>query len=346
MMYPQLAPINWKALVGGDADATAQIAARDRKLAAAAQLPGSIVALATRLEAQGALFSCTPEILASEPLAARWYLDLAGLTRKLSVKLQPGWKAAGLSLSPETLAVSRAADRAVTPDRLARFTDWINAILLELHPVSARSTDLALCTVLTITGARIDGQVRNRAGDDAVLILKSLLTSAFSVRGAAIETQDADDSWAAWEPGVDLLQRKRLRFGGRLVCEFVAGGNRPDIKVLLNDVVTLVGEVKGRSDLSNVWESWMPQIAGHLQTWTAENSQAPRVFFGTIVTSEMIEGQTRGGTRHTGLRAFSANGLLRAAYNLSNLAGGEPAAVAAFDDLVDQLWASLAGAGS
>ena len=91
-----------------------------------------------------------------------------------------------------------------------------------------------------------------------------------------IEAQALVDAWVVWEPGIDLLWAKRLRFGGRLVCEFVAGGNRPDIKVLLDDVVTLVGEVKGRSDLSNVWESWMPQINGHLQTWTAENSQAPR----------------------------------------------------------------------
>ena len=337
MMYPQLAPIDWKALVGGDADATAQIAARDRKLAAAAKLPGTVVALADRLEAQGALFCCTADILATEPLAARWYLDLAGLTRKLSVKLQPGWKAAGLTLSPETLAANREAGRTVAADRLAGFAEWINGILAELHPATARSAELALCTVLTITGARIDGQVRNLAGDDAVLILKSLLTAAFSIRGIAVETQCADDSWEVWGPGVDLLARKRLRFGGRLVCEFVAGGNRPDIKVLLDDVVTLVGEVKGRSDLSNVWESWMPQISGHLQTWTAENSQAPRVFFGTIVTEEMIDGQTRAGTRHTGLRAFSNNGILRAAYNLSNIVEGAPGAVAAFDAFVDSL---------
>lgn len=341
-MYPKLAPIDWKALVGGDADATAQIAARDRKLAAAAQLPDTVVALAHRLETIDALFSATPDILVSEPLAARWYLDLAGLTRKLSVKLQPGWRAAGLTLSPETLAVSRAEGRTVTPARLASFAEWINAILGELYPPAVRSPMLALCTVLAITGARIDGQVRNSAGDDAVLILKSLLTSAFAARGVAIEAQGADDAWATWEPGTDLLLAKRLRFGGRLVCEFVAGGNRPDIKVMLDGVVILVGEVKGRSDLSNVWESWMPQINGHLQTWTAENSQAPRAFFGTIVTDEMINGVTRGGTRHTGLRAFASNGVLSAAYNLSNIVEGEPAAVAAFDDLVDQLGASLA----
>ncbi|QYE37037.1 hypothetical protein KZX46_21000 (plasmid) [Polymorphobacter sp. PAMC 29334] len=327
--------------MGGDADATAQIAARDRKLAAAAQLPDTVVALANRLEANDALFSATPGILASEPLAARWYLDLAGLTGKLLPKLQPGWEAAGLTLSPETLADNCAVGRAVTPARLASFTNWINGILSELFPHAAQSPILALCTVLTLVGARIDGRVRNSTGDDAVLILKSLLTSAFTTRGMSIEAQGADDVWAAWQPATDLLQTKRLRIDSRLVCEFVAGGNRPDIKVMIDGVVILVGEVKGRTDLSNVWESWMPQINGHLQTWTAENSQAPRAFFGTIVIDEMINGVTRGGTRHTGLRAFASNGVLSAAYNLANIVEGEPAAVAAFDNLVDQLGASL-----
>lgn len=341
MIYPELAPIDWKALVGGDVVATAQIAARDRKLSAAAKLLGTVLALARRLEAQGALFSCTPAILIAEPLAAQWYLDLAGLTPKMIGKIKPGWEASGLTHSPQSLAESRAKERNISADRLATFSAWINDILLELYPVASRSTDLAVCTVLVLTGARIDGRVRNLAGDDAVLILKSLLTAAFLVRSVPVETQRADDVWEDWEPGVDLLARKRLRFGSRLVCEFVAGGNRPDIKVMLDNVVTLVGEVKGRSDLSNVWESWMPQINGHLQTWTSENSQAPRVFFGTIITSEMVEGHTRSGTRHTGLKAFSSSGLLRAAYNLANIVEGKPAAVAAFDDLVDQLRASL-----
>lgn len=84
-----------------------------------------------------------------------------------------------------------------------------------------------------------------------------------------------------------------------------------------------------------MFKSWMPQIGGHLQTWTAENSQALRVFFRTIVTEEMIDGQTRAGTRHVGLGAFANNGIFRAAYNLSNIVEGAPGAVAAFDAFVD-----------
>jgi hypothetical protein len=51
----------------------------------------------------------------------------------------------------------------------------------------------------------------------------------------------------------------------------------------------------------------------------------------------MIEGVTPGGTRHTGLRAFARSGILNAAYNLTNIAEGEPASVASFSNLVNQL---------
>jgi len=342
VIYPDLAPIDWTALVGGDADASAAITARDRKLAAATKLWAVIEPLARRLEESDATFTCSPTVLSREPYAARWYLDLAGLTSKLIAKLRPSFKAAGLTVTPETIATNLAQGRTVSDEQLERFSVWINELLLELYPAPSRSHTLAYCTALAMAGARIDGQVRNMSGDDAVLILKKLLVGAFSTRGIQIETQArAASGWLAFDPATDLMEQQWLRFGGRLICEFVAGGNRPDIKVSINGVVILLGEVKGRTDLSNVWESWMPQINGHLQTWAAENSLAPRVFFGTIITQQMIDGVTPGGTRHTGLKAFSNSGLLRAAYNLTNVVEGDAGSVAAFDDLIDQFARNL-----
>lgn len=342
MIYPDLAPIDWAALVGGDADASAAITARDRKLAAVAKLCAEIEPMARRLEISGATFVCSPAVLTSEPYAARWYLDLAGLTSKLISKLRPSFRAAGLTITPETIATNLYQGRAVAAAQLERFSAWVNDLLLELYPTGSQTAALAYCTAVAMAGARIDGQVRNMSGDDAVLTLKKLLVGAFSTRGCTIETQaKAGDPWAVLDAATDLMEQQWLRFGGRVVCEFVAGGNRPDIKVTIDGVVVLLGEVKGRTDLSNVWESWMPQINGHLQTWAAENSMAPRVFFGTIITQQMIDGLTPGGTRHTGLRAFSNSGLLRAAYNLTNVVEGEEASVKAFDDLVDQLARNL-----
>ena len=342
MIYPKPAPINWPQLVGGDEDATGAIAARNRKLSAAAALMAKVRPMAERLETQNATFQCSPAVLASEPYAARWYLDLAGLTSKLLSKLRPSITAAGLVVGPETIAVNLERGRpAVRADQLKPFSQWINELLVELYPLGARSAELAYFTAVTMAGARIDGQVRNMAGDDAVLILKELLVGAFSTRGVLIEVQKAGVSWEEYGPSTILMEQQWLRFGGRIVCEFVAGGNRPDIKVTVDGVTICIGEVKGRTDLSNVWESWMPQINGHLQTWTAENSRAPRLFFGTIITQQMIDGVTPGRTRHTGLRAFSENGLLTAAYNLTTTVEGRPASVAAFVNFVDELCRNL-----
>jgi hypothetical protein len=335
MIYPRLAPPDWASLPGGEGKTSAWLTARDRKLAKAAELAPSVFPLAERLEARGALFTCSPDVLTDEPLTAEWYLDLAGMVSKLVSAVRGTWED-HISISPETLAENLKAGRAVSPENLCGFSTWINAELTELYPPAGRTRELALTTVLAIRGARIQGQVQNMAGDDAVLILKVLLTGAVSKRGHSVEVM-AGDAWVAYTPELNLLEQNRLRLGGRIGCEFVPGGNRPDLKILLDGIVILVGEVKGRTDLSNLWESWMPQISGHLQTWAAENPQAPRVFFGTIVTEQMIEGVTKGGTRHTGLRAFHRSGLLTSAYNLSNIAEGQAGAERAFDAFVDAL---------
>lgn len=335
-MYPLLPRLDWGSLPGGENETSSWFTARDRKLSKAAELAQSVIPLARRLEWADALFECSVDILRSEPAAARWYLDLTGLTRKLISRLRDDLEQFNLKLSPETIAINLADGRRVAHDDLERFADWINTELDALYPRSSRTLDLALSTVLAMNGARIQGQVQNAAGDDAVLLLKRLLIGEMARRGISVEVM-LNGIWVEYTPAYNLLEQRHLRFGERLVCEFVPGGNRPDLKIMRDGVVVLVAEVKGRSDLSNLWESWMPQINGHLQTWVADNPQAPRVFFGTIITREMIEGLTRGGTRQTGLRAFHRNGLLTGAYNLSNIAEGQPGAERAFEGFVTAL---------
>ncbi|CAN5835857.1 hypothetical protein BH23GEM6_BH23GEM6_24010 [soil metagenome] len=337
-MYPLLLPPDWVNLPGGDAGVSGALTARDRKLEKSAELVRTILPLARSLESANALYSASSNVLEAEPGAARWYLDLSGMSRKLITKVSERYAEYGLTVSPETVATNLSAGRAVSSENLESFSRWINSELEELYPANGRSTDLALATVLAMNGARIDGQVRNEAGEDAVLIVKTLLVGAMLRRGRQVEVNSSAGGWTIYSPAEHALaDQRRLRFDGNLVCEFVAGGNRPDLKVLLHGVTILVGEIKGRTDLSNLWESWMPQINGHLQTWAAENGQAPRVFFGTIVTEEMIGGVTRGGTRHTGLRAFHRSGHLNAIYNLTRIAEGNRAAEAAFEQLVGEL---------
>lgn len=341
MIYPDLGAIGWTALVGGDADATAAVAARDWKLSAAAKVAESILPLARRLEAADLLFRCSLDVLEQETLAARWYLDLAGLTSKLTAKLKPSYSASGLNVSPETIAGAREKGRKIADNRLIAFSDWANDILSELYPSSAQTFDVAITSVLTVMGARINAQVQNRIGDSAVLVLKQLLVGAFSTRNHIVEIETSPDNWEPYGQGASLAEGRSLRFGGKLRAEFIPGGNRPDIKFLLSGIPIAQGEIKGRTDLSNIWESWVPQIQGHLQTWAHETPLAPRLFFGTIITETMISGKTVGGTQHVGLQTLAKGGLLQGAYNLANIVEGQPAATASFDRLVNQLCLNL-----
>jgi hypothetical protein len=336
MIEIEIPPQDWQALIGGTGNTANLFTARDRKLAKSAQLTRSVLPLAERLRETGALYVSAPAILLAEPLAARWYLDLAGLSRKLLNRMEESIAPYGFTVLPETIAVNLAAGRSVKPADVVAFSQWINDVLAGVYPDQSRTFELATCTVLAMMGARIDGQVRVQTGEDAVLILKTLLVGAFARRGLSVEVV-LDRGWGPYSPTDNLLNQRVLRFGGRLVSEFIPGGNRPDWRLTVDKATILVGEVKGRTDLSNVWESWMPQINGHLQTWTSENSKAPRLFFGTVITSEMIEGMTTGGTMHTGLRAFSKHGLLSGAYNLSNIAEGQPNAEKAFNGLIDAI---------
>jgi hypothetical protein len=341
--FPSLAPPDWASLPGGDTDTSAQLASRDRRLAMAAENTPRIWQTADELTAHDALYTCSADALKSVPYAAQWYLDLAGMVTKVISAASDGWQKYGMSVRPDTIADNLHEGRRVSPQNIEAFCQWINAQLESLHPVASRTRELALTTVIAVVGARIQGQLLNLTGSDAVLRLKVLMIAEMEKRGHSSEV-DANDGWIRYEPGMDLTDISHIRFDKRLECEFVPGGNRPDMRVRLEGVVVLNGEVKGRTDLSNVWESWMPQINGHLQTWTSENAAAPRVFFGTIITQEMIDGMTAGGTLHTGLRAFHRNGLLTSAYNLTNAAKGEPGTLKALGQLFDALSALLAPA--
>ena len=97
------------------------------------------------------------------------------------------------------------------------------------------------------------------------------------------------------------------------------GGNRPDIEISRGRSIILVGEIKGRKDLSNTWESWMPQVVDHLRTWKSEFPRSFSCVFMTVVTNEMIEGVSKQGTKRTGLKGLQAQGLLDFAFNISQL---------------------------
>jgi hypothetical protein len=336
MSFLSLPSPDWDSVLGGDKEA-AWIAARNRKVAIAAELGESVLRTARRLSMLEASYECSPQILKEVLGAPEWFLSLAGFSEKTLGNLRLAPRALGLKTSPLAVARRLSKSQHVAEDQLQAFANWINSEMIQLYPVEVRTDDLALAIVLLILGARIQGQVQNMAGDDAVVLLKTILSSEMERRGVSIEVSDEVLGWREYSPDLNLLKRQRIRYGGRLICEFTPGGNRPDIKILLNGVVIAVGEVKGRKDLSNLWESWVPQIMGHLRTWTLEHPDAPRLFFGTIITKEMIDGVTAGGTHNAGLRVLHSNGLLTAVYNLSLLAEKDAAATSQFGVLIDVL---------
>lgn len=66
----------------------------------------------------------------------------------------------------------------------------------------------------------------------------------------------------------------------------------------------------------------MPQVTSHMTTWTHEFPNAARLFFGTLITKEMIDGLSRMKTKHVGLRDLHNSGHLTSAYNLSQIVEG------------------------
>lgn len=331
-----LTPPDWHSLPGGDGDTEAWLTARTLKLQLAIERAPRIIEAARALDASGALFCCSPEILLSIPYAARFYIDLLALTRKTLNRIVELLAAYEMTVTPETIARNLLEGRSVSESNLDAFVHFINDQISAVFPAEARTFEAAIGTVLVMEGARIQGVVQNIAGSAAVTLVKSLLVAGLEARRHACELF-INDEWIDANAGGEQADATRIRFDRRLECEFIPGGNRPDIRVSLNGVVVAVGEIKGRKDLSNLWESWLPQISGHLRTWTAEFPDAPRLFFGTIVTDEMIEGVTQAGTHHAGLKVLHRNGLLTAAYNLSLLASGDAKATRSFDELLDRL---------
>lgn len=331
---------NWPDVLGTVNEA-AWIADRDRKLANALKLAAEIQAAYDYLRERDAVFRATPTILRDCPFSARWYVSLAGYSQKTLQNIREGPSAFGLTVRPNTLVDRLCEQRAkyVVPGRLdanaSRFCDWINDEILQKHPITIRDEQRALIVVSEILGGRIIGQGQNEGGDVAVVLVKELLVKHL-IPDFSLEVGNAG-SWEAFAATHSIMDASLLRFGHSMVCDFTSGGNRPDIIVTVDGETIAVGEIKGRKDLSNVWESWMPQIATHVNAWTGEFPNAARLFFGTLIVEQMVEGYSTRGTRHIGFRELHAVGRLTAVYNVGNVIAGHSGATGAFRAFIAEL---------
>lgn len=325
----------WDTLVGESREAD-WIADRTLKFGFITASMAGLLAVYAELRRRDALFSCSPEILTELPLAAYWYVCLAGFSLTNLGNIKAGPARHGLRVKVST-AIGRVLDGGhIQIDEREPFCRWVNEQLAELFPESDNDPLLALVTVAAIAGGRAIGQTQNASGELPVALLKSRLVEAMTVRGWSAEIRLNDGSWTYYLPEHNLAQRRQIQFGGRLMFEFIRGGGRPDMAVLLDGAVVAVAEVKGRKDLSNLAESWMPTVTAHLDAWATAFPDAVRLFFGTLITMPMVEGGATAGTAFLGLRPLHERGRLTAAYNLGRLAEDDPHARASFDNLADE----------
>jgi len=339
-VYLTLPNPDWSALLGGSDEEARWIADRDRKFGMIADVTDDFREVADALEERDALFSATPEILAEMPLAADWYVSLAGYALKTLSNIREGPAVHGLRVKARTVLASLAKGVPQAEDRRSAFADWINDELAQLYPPERRTRAHAEAMVYGLLGGRCLGQGQNKGGDDGVLLLKRLFVSRMRQRGHGVEVKVAEE-WLPYEEEQSLDKVSDTRFAGQIGCDFTGGGSKPDIVIRDRGVVIAQGEVKARKDLANVWESWMPQIENHLRSWTTDTPEAARIIFGTLVTSEMIEGATHRGVYRAGFKQWKKSGVLTSAYNTTKASSGDPAALRAFDTLLDALEARL-----
>lgn len=309
----------WEALVASGGD-SAWEDDRQRKFLRIRVEAEELLQIADRLAAEGALHRCSADVLSRHPKAAYWYVSLACYAQKTLRSINNRAAPYGLKVSPDVfLKKMGSSPNSVSRADLDAFSDWVNVEIQGLLPRPLSDVRLYALHVAMIVGGRIIGQGQNEGGGLAVAILKDALLRAFP----------SDPVWEFLDSSGRLLGTdaascitgsvwRFTRTSAEL--DFRGGGNRPDLRVSLKGRVRLVAEIKGRKDLSNKWESWMPQLADHLLTWSSEFPDALRGVFMTEITKDMIDGVSRSGTRRTGLRQLHRDQRLQFAFNLTKLA--------------------------
>lgn len=336
MPYLDLPEPDWASLVGGADDESRWTLDRDRKVGLVSEMAEVYLQLSADLDQQGLLLSCTPQVLKATPKAVDWYLAAAGYALNTLQYIRQRPENFGLSRRVRTVRDNILKGSPVSAEDLDAFCRWLSTELEELYPEERRTLQNARAVAFAILGGRALGQGQNLTGDEGVLLLKRLMATAFEHREVPVFV-DTGDGFIPWRNPDQLARAQRLRFGQRLVADFSGGGRHADVHVSDAGVTIAVGEVKARKDLSNIWESWMPQVADHMRTWVGDNADAARLFFGTIITEEMVQGVSSGQVLRNGLRTMYRNGTLSGAYNLSKVAASDPVASRDFHTFIEEL---------
>jgi len=311
-----LPPISWASLAS-DAESDAWEQDRKRKVQHIARESTQILEVFEQLKSLKSLRFCTPEIVRTVPNAASWFVALAGYSQKSLRSCQTTAEKFGLKTRPETfLKRARSNPKSVTSVESESFCKWVNSVIgFHIPEELASPWDYAV-RVGMIAGARVVGVNQNEGGDLAVDLLKQFLL----VRFGPAELWRIRDSGQLAALTPELIDASSIfqHVPSGTIFDFSKRIGYPDITISRNDKTLLVGEIKGRKDLSNTWESWMPQVVDHMITWGMSYPTAYRGVFMTLVTEEMIEGRSRMGVSRVGLKELCRKGLLSYAVNLTS----------------------------
>jgi hypothetical protein len=279
----------WPALIGGS-DEASWLADRDRKLGLILGLADDVLETAQALQQRGMLFVPSADVLAEMPFAADWYVSLAGFALKTLGNIRDAPAAYGLTRRAVTVRDNLAAGHPVAEEEAQAFAAWLRDEIAASWLPEQRSTDRAVAVVSAVLGGRAIGQGQNVAGSDAVAMLKSIISVYAERHGVPLDVL-ANGQWIPFGHAAGVTVVPSIRLSGTLAIAFPVGGNVPDVEFqdLAGNRILAVGEVKGRKDRSNMWESWMPQVGDHMRTWTQRYPSALRLFFGTLITEEMVE---------------------------------------------------------
>ncbi|MDD5700653.1 MAG: hypothetical protein PHU23_01270 [Dehalococcoidales bacterium] len=264
-----------------------------------------------------------PIVLLRRPQSIKWYVSLAGIAQKTMTNLSDHFRELGGTLTPSTLVGNLSMGRAVGSEDLALLCLWLNTFIVKsIEPLNI-STDEVVLRISMIMGGRIVGQGQNIGGSKAVDLLKKCLVMCMPFKEELSQIR-IRGKWEVFsEEGFErkLGSITDLKLMNGTEISFKGGGNNPDIIARSRSGVFLVGEVKGRKDLSTQWESWMPQIKSHLEAWGTEFPNAKKFVFGTLFVQGMIDGVSIRGNPQPGLKQLQRSGLMDGVFNLTNLQG-------------------------